>query len=88
MVTDGKFVGDDVQHIVGLDFISRLTPEQRFVIMVLDHHQDMYDAVQEWRSGKSDYGQIELVAKVALVVAQKLGMPDLFDERVVSEVGI
>jgi len=84
MVTDGKFVGEDVQDVVGLDFVSRLSTEQHYMIVVFHYYRDMYDAVQKWRAGGADE-TLENSAKVYLRMAEKIGMPDLFDERVVSE---
>ena len=83
MVTDGKIVGDDVGHIVGLDFVSRLTHEQKLIITIFDHHKEMYDVVQDWRNGGE---ALEYPAGLYLHMAKAVGMPDLFDERVVSEV--
>lgn len=84
MVTDGKFVGEDIQDIVGLDLVSRLTNDQQLLITVFHCHREMYDVVQKWRMLGGE--NLEMHAKVYLHMAKKIGMPDLFDERVVSEV--
>jgi uncharacterized metal-binding protein len=87
MKTDGNFVVDDVYNTIGLDFASMLTIEQKYLIMVLQHHREMYKTVCKWRSG--DVNEMcEITAKLYIHAAEKIGMPNLFDERVIEkEVG-